>query len=79
MANDDLGLYGSPAEQLKVVNEAIYSILKGGQRYKIGTRELQRADLKQLYEMQRQLQGAVGGDDRSSLFTDCVVGVFDRR
>ena len=51
-----------------IVNEAIYAVLKGGQSYKIGTRELARADLKQLLKMQKQLQAAVQGGEPSNLW-----------
>ena len=48
MSEDELKVYGTPEEQLETVNAAIYAVLQGGQRYKIGTRELERADLRQL-------------------------------
>ena len=32
--------YSSPSQQLRVLNEAIYNIMVGGQSYKIGTRSL---------------------------------------
>ena len=43
-------------EMLVQVNAAITSVLAGGQSYKIGSRQLNRADLSKLYEMQRDLQ-----------------------
>ena len=46
----------TPQEMLAQVNAAITSVLAGGQSYKIGSRQLNRADLAKLYEMQRDLQ-----------------------
>ena len=76
---DGIKLFGTPEDQLNTVNEAIYAILKGGQSYRIGTRELARADLKQLFDMQKRLQSAVAKDADSKLFEETVVGVFDGR
>lgn len=72
-------IYGTPDERLTTINEAIYAVLKGGQSYQIGTRRIQRADLAQLYSMQKQAQAETLGEAKSALFTDCVVGVFDGR
>ena len=41
----------SKQEMLDGLNKAIYAITVGGQSYKIGSRSLTRADLKQLYAM----------------------------
>lgn len=76
---ENIKLFGSPEEQLEVVNEAIYAILKGGQSYKIGTRQLTRADLALLYDMQMKLQSLVAGKQESSLFGDTVVAIFEGR
>lgn len=76
---DGIKLFGTPEDQLNTVNEAIYAILKGGQSYRIGTRELARADLKQLFDMQKRLQSEVAQDADSKLFEETVVGVFDGR
>lgn len=78
MANE-IPLMGTPEEQLGIVNEAIYAILKGGQSYKIGTRQLQRADLSLLMDMQLKLQSKIANSGRSSLLNDTVVAVFDGR
>ena len=57
--------YGSLAEQLHTLNEAIYKILAGGQSYKIGTRSLTRADLATLIaerdRIEAQIQGSGSG------------------
>lgn len=77
--DENIKLFGSPADQLEVVNEAIYAILKGGQSYKIGTRQLTRADLGLLYDMQMKLQALVAENKESSLFGDTVVALFEGR
>ncbi len=77
--NEQIPIFGTPEERLTTINEAIYAVLKGGQSYQIGTRKLERADLSQLYAMQKQAQAEMMGTANSSLFTDCVVAVFDGR
>lgn len=71
--------FGStPSEQLKVVNDAIFAIMVGGQSYRIGSRSLERADLAQLRAMKRELE-AEAVQERSDLFGDTYVGIFDGR
>lgn len=41
----------STKEMLDEVNKAIIAIASGGQSYKIGSKSLTRADLKQLYDI----------------------------
>lgn len=51
---------------LSQVEEAINAILEGGQSYKIGTRSLTRADLKELVSLRNQLvteQGSAADTD----------------
>ena len=48
--------YSSPSQQLRVLNEAIYNIMVGGQSYKIGTRSLTRADLSTLIAERNRLE-----------------------
>lgn len=69
----------SAAEMLEQVNAAIYAICVGGQSYKIGSRSLTRADLKQLYEMKNDLTAQVASESSKGLLDDCYVGVFDGR
>lgn len=76
---ENIKLFGSPTDQLEIVNEAIYAVLKGGQSYKIGTRQLTRADLALLYDMQMKLQSLVTGNQDSPLFGDTVTAVFEGR
>lgn len=67
-------------EMLDQVNNAISAIAIGGQSYKIGSRNLTRADLKQLYTMRNDLQAQIAQENNSSgLFDDCYVGIFDGR
>ena len=66
------------AELLTEVNAAISSILAGGQSYKIGSRQLARADLKQLYEMKRDLT-AQTANGSPGLLDDTYVAMFDGR
>ena len=79
MSDEAINVYGTPEEQLNTINEAIYTILKGGQSYKIGTRELVRANLNQLLKMQKQLQATVHGGEPSNLLADTFVAVFQGR
>ncbi|MCD8294670.1 MAG: peptidylprolyl isomerase [Clostridia bacterium] len=69
----------TPAQMLEEVNNAIYNILVGGQSYKIGTRQLTRADLSELYTMKNDLTAQVAADGSTGLLDDTYVAVFDRR
>ena len=66
-------------EMLDNVNAAIMAITVGGQSYKIGSRSLTRADLKQLYAMRNDLTAQVAAQKSSGLLEDCHVAVFDGR
>lgn len=68
----------TPAELLQQVNNAINTILVGGQSYKIGSRQLNRADLKELYAIRNDLQAQVAAGT-PGLLDDCYVAVFDGR
>ena len=68
----------TPAELLAQVNTAINTILVGGQSYKIGSRQLNRADLKELYAIRNDLQAQVAAGT-PGLIDDCYVAVFDGR
>lgn len=68
----------TPAELLAQVNTAINTILVGGQSYKIGSRQLNRADLKELYAIRNDLQAQVAAGT-PGLLNDCYVAVFDGR
>lgn len=49
-------------DALREVNNAIYKILVGGQSYKIGSRQLTRADLKELYAMRKELEAGINAE-----------------
>lgn len=67
-------------EMLEKVNEAIMAIAVGGQSYKIGSRSLTRADLKQLYAIKNDLTAQLASENSSGgLLDDCYVGIFDGR
>lgn len=69
----------STEEMLAQVNAAIIAVTTGGQSYKIGSRSLTRADLKQLYDMKNDLTAQLATERSGRLFNDCYVGVFDGR
>ena len=64
---------------LDSVNSAIMAIAAGGQSYKIGSRSLTRADLKQLYQIKNDLTAQLRRENASSLLDDCYVAVFSGR
>lgn len=68
----------TPGELLKEVNKAINVVLIGGQSYKIGSRQLTRADLGELKRLRTQLQTEITADN-GSLLDNTVVAVFDGR
>ena len=68
----------TPQDMLTEVNNAIYAICVGGQSSKIGSRQLNRADLKTLYDMKNDLMAQVAGTTPGFL-DDCFVAIFDGR
>ena len=77
MADTSTSMPTTPAEMLEAVNAAIMNIAIGGQSYRIGTRSLTRADLKQLYAMKNDLMARVAAENRSSLLDNTYVAMFD--
>lgn len=68
------------AEQLLAeVKRAIVTILVGGQSYKIGSRELTRADLGQLRALKTDLEAEIGSGGSDDLLDNTMVAIFDRR
>ena len=67
------------SEMLTEVNNAIYVVLVGGQSYKIGTRQLTRADLSLLYKLRNDLTAQIAAEGSTSLLDDTYVAVFDGR
>ena len=68
----------TPQEMLSEINNAIYTICVGGQSYKIGSRQLNRADLKTLYDIRNDLT-AQTAEGNPGLLDNCFVAVFDQR
>lgn len=66
-------------DMLDSINAAIMAITVGGQSYKIGSRSLTRADLKQLYAMRNDLTAQLAAENSTGLLDDCYVAVFDGR
>ncbi len=64
---------------LDSINAAIMAIMAGGQSYKIGSRSLTRADLKQLYAMRNDLTAELAAENSTGLLEDCYAAVFDGR
>lgn len=75
MPEDSVTPFGTPAEQLRQLNEAIYKILAGGQSYKIGTRSLTRADLATLIAERDRIEAQIRGDG-SLLLSGAYVADF---
>ena len=67
------------ADMLQQVNAAIMAIAVGGQSYKIGSRSLTRADLKQLYAIKNDLTAQLASENSGGLLDDCYVAIFDGR
>ncbi len=66
-------------EMLDSINAAIMAVTVGGQSYRIGSRALTRADLKQLYAMRNDLTAELAAENSTGLLDDCYVAVFDGR
>lgn len=76
MANEDKL---TTSKMLEQVNSAISAICVGGQSYKIGSRALTRADLKQLYAMRNDLTAELAAENSTGLLDDCYTAIFDGR
>lgn len=79
MANTDEFENMTTESLLAEVKKAIKTVLIGGQSYKIGTRQLTRADLSELRAMKSDLEAELSSADDGNLFNNTVVAVFDRR
>lgn len=69
----------SLAEQLEQVNQAIASVLAGGQSYKIGNRSLTRASLSELKALRDDLQSQLEVSQATGLLDRTMVAVFEGR
>ena len=70
---------GEKESQLKEINNAITAVLVGGQSYKLGSRQLTRADLSMLRTMKRELESELNAQGESALIDNTFVAVFDGR
>lgn len=66
-------------EMLEEVNNAIYTVLVGGQSYKLGTRQMTRADLNLLYKMKNDLTAQIQSENGNPLLDDTYVAIFSGR
>lgn len=66
-------------EMLEEVNNAIYTVLVGGQSYKLGTRQMTRADLNLLYKMKNDLTAQIQSENGNQLLDDTYVAIFSGR
>lgn len=64
---------------LAQVNEAIMTVLVGGQSYRLGSRSLTRADLAMLRSMRSELEAQVGNGQDDALLGGTYVALFEGR
>lgn len=69
----------SISEQFTLVNQAINDILIGGQSYRIGSRQLNRANLTELKNLRSELYAELENEDAEGLIAGVGVAVFDGR
>ena len=69
----------APAELLEQVNKAITTVLLGGQSYRIGSRQLTRADLAQLKAIRDDLEAQIDSGTDNCLLDRTFVAFFDGR
>ena len=67
------------AQRLLEVDTAIHAVLLGGQSYKLGTRNVTRADLALLRQMRDDLAAQLQTEDNGNLLGGVVVAVFEGR
>lgn len=77
MEIDDLT--ANPKELLVQVNKAITTVLVGGQSYRIGTRQLTRADLGMLKSLRDDLEAQLASSESGSLLDRTYVAFFEGR
>lgn len=69
----------APAELLEQVNKAITTVLVGGQSYRIGSRQLTRADLAMLKTLRDDLEAQLAEDESGPLLGRTYVAFFEGR
>lgn len=78
-AGDNNNMPVTTRDMLDSINAAIMAVTVGGQSYRIGSRALTRADLKQLYSMRNDLTAELAAENSTGLLDDCYTAVFDGR
>lgn len=63
-------------DELAEIEQALTSIVLGGQSYTIGSRKLTRADYSLLVARKKELQAEIAAADGTSLLDDTFVAVF---
>lgn len=66
-------------QRLAEVNKAIQAVLLGGQSYKLGSRNVTRADLAILRSMRDDLEAQLAAEDNSPLLSNTYVAFFEGR
>ena len=79
MDNSSAEINMSTEALLTEVNQAIRTVLLGGQSYKIGSRELTRADLGQLRALKSDLEAELSSGVTGVLLGITSVAFFDGR
>lgn len=79
MDKSSAGINMSTEALLTEVNQAIRTVLLGGQSYKIGSRELTRADLGQLRALKSDLEAELSSGADGDLLGNTYVAFFDGR
>lgn len=69
----------SSEQMLREVKKAMQTILVGGQSYKIGSRQLTRADLAQLRALRVELETEIKAECGGDLLDNTVVAYFGGR
>lgn len=67
------------AQQLAEVETAITKVLAGGQSYRIGSRQMTRADLSLLRQMKYELEQQIASAEDDGVLSNFSVAQFDRR
>lgn len=69
----------SAKELLKDISNAIRAVAVGGQSYRIGSRQLTRANLNDLYKIKSDLEAAIANDSAGHLIDNTYVAFFEGR
>ena len=63
----------------QAAGQAMVSILKGGQSYKLGTRQLTRAALSEVRSLKDNLDAEEAAENGNGFLDNCYVACFDGR